>query len=109
MTKFTKIAIFTMILGAGTFFTACNSNDDSDPPAAPTLYEKLGGETMVSDPRNPGQMIEHGRLSYRSVVDTTITLIVADIVADNPGNFGNHFAPLAGEVFGQNNTTTWRD
>ena len=35
---------------------------------------------MVADPNNPGQMIEQGRLSYRSVVDSTITLIVSDIV-----------------------------
>ena len=49
-------------------------------------------------------MIEKGRLSYRSVVDSTITLIVADIVADAPGNLGAHFAPIVGEVLGGNTT-----
>ncbi len=49
-------------------------------------------------------MIEQGRLSYRSVVDSTITLIVADIVAGSEGNFGAHFAPLVGEVSGGNTT-----
>ena len=105
MTKFTKIALCAMIIGTGTFFTACNDKDDPAPPAL-TLYEKLGGETMVADPAHPGQMIEHGRLSYRSVVDTTITYIVADIVAGETGNFGAHFAPLAGEVFGPDMNTT---
>jgi hypothetical protein len=51
-------------------------------------------------------MIEQGRLSFRSVVDSTIVLIVSDIVAGNEGNLGAHFAPLAGEVFGPTMNTT---
>ena len=94
-----------MVIGAATFFTSCNDSDDPAPDEL-TLYEKLGGETMVADPMHPGQMIEHGRLSYRSVVDTTITLIVADIVAGADGNLGAHFAPIAAEVFGPDMNTT---
>ena len=52
---------------------------------------------MVADPNNPGQMIEKGRLSYRSVVDSTIALIVADILVAEPGNLTTHFAPLVNE------------
>ena len=104
MKKFTKIAFCAMILGTAAFFTSCNDNDD--PAVELTLYEKLGGETMVADPTHPGQMIEHGRLSYRCVVDTTITLIVADIVAGADGNLGAHFAPIAAEVFGPDMNTT---
>lgn len=49
-------------------------------------------------------MIEQGRLSYRSVVDSTITLIVADIVAGSEGNLGTHFAPIVAEVSSGNAT-----
>lgn len=103
MTKFSKIALCAMVIGASTFFVSCN-NDDDAPAAAPTLYQKLGGTTRVADPNNPGQMIEQGRLSYRSVVDSTITLIVTDIVLGADGNLAAHFAPIVGEVSSGNTT-----
>lgn len=107
MTKFSKIALCAMVIGASAFFTSCSDDDGTAPPVVEqTLYQKLGGTTMVADPNNPGQMIEQGRLSYRSVVDSTITLIVADIVAGADGNLGVHFAPIAGEVFGPDMNTT---
>jgi hypothetical protein len=43
-----------------------------------TLYDSLGGSTMVADPSNSGTMIEKGRLGIRSVVDSTIFIIAAD-------------------------------
>jgi hypothetical protein len=49
-------------------------------------------------------MIEKGRLSYRSVVDSTIMLIVSDIGTGASGNLGMHFAPIVAEV-GSGNTT----
>jgi hypothetical protein len=105
MKKLSQIALFALFIGATAFITSCSDNDDTAPtPMQATLYQKLGGTTMVSDPNNPGTMIEQGRLSYRSVVDSTITLIVADIVAGSEGNFGAHFAPLVGEVSGGNTT-----
>ncbi|MDI1254620.1 MAG: hypothetical protein PSV16_00840 [Flavobacterium sp.] len=105
MTNFSKIALCAMVIGAGTLFTSCNDSDDPAPVQL-SLYDKLGGETLVADPTHPGQMIEHGRLSYRCVVDSTITLIVADIVNGANGNLGAHFAPIAGEVFGPDMNTT---
>lgn len=69
-----------------------------------SLYEKLGGTMKVSDPNNPDALIEQGRLSFRSVVDTTIQEIVSDIVAENEGNLAAHFAPILAEV-GAGNTT----
>lgn len=107
MTKFSKIALCALIIGSSAFVTSC-SDDDDKPGTTPelTLYQKLGGTKMVTDPNDASKKIEQGRLSYRSVVDTTITLIVSDIVAGNPGNFGAHFAPLAGEVFGPDMNTT---
>ena len=77
MKNFSKLALMALFIASGSLFTSC-SDDDSAAPQ--TLYQKLGGTTMVADPNNPGQMIEQGRLSYRSVVDSTITLIVSDIV-----------------------------
>lgn len=104
MKNFTKIALCALVLTAGVF-TSCN-NDDDNKPVDNSIYKRLGGTTMVADPKNPGQMIEKGRLSYRSVVDSTVVYIVGDIVAGNPGNLGAHFGPLAGEVFGTPSNTT---
>jgi hypothetical protein len=107
MNNFSKIALCALIVGGSALITSC-SDDDDDPVVVPTptpsLYDRLGGTTLVADPAHPGQMIEHGRLSYRSVVDSTITLIVADIQSAAPGNLGAHFAPLVGEVVGGNAT-----
>lgn len=104
MKTFSKITLALLFAGTASFFVACSDDDDTVTPAQQTLYQKLGGTAMVADPNNPGQMIEKGRLSYRSVVDSTITLIVADIVAGADGNFGAHFAPLVAEVSGGNTT-----
>lgn len=95
------------IFASAGMFVACSSDDDqptdTEEPEL-TLYEKLGGTTMVSDPNNSNQMIEQGRLSYRSVVDSTITLIVTDVIMDEEGNLGAHFAPVLAEVGAGNDT-----
>lgn len=104
MTTFSKIALCALIIGSSAFFTSCGDDDSSATPQ--TIYQKLGGTKMVVDPNDGTKMIEQGRLSYRSVVDSTIVLIVSDIVAGNPGNLGAHFAPIAGEVFGTPPNTT---
>lgn len=106
MKKIAKIALCAMTITAGTIMISCDDGADSPSPtpAEKTLYEKLGGTAKVADPNNPGQMIEKGRLSYRSVVDSTINLIVADIVAGSNGNLGAHFAPIVGEVSAGNAT-----
>jgi hypothetical protein len=106
MTKFSKIALCALIIGSSAFFTSCDDDNETKAPMEKTLYQKLGGTTMVSDPNNSSKMIEQGRLSFRSVVDSTIVLIVSDIVAGNEGNLGAHFAPIAGEVFGTPPNTT---
>ena len=101
MTKYSKLALCALVFGAFTF-TSCSS--DNDNPAPASIYERLGGTTMVADPDNAGQMIEQGRLSYRKVVNTTVGLIVADVQSSASGNLGPHFAPLLTEV-GAGNTT----
>jgi hypothetical protein len=103
MTNISKFTLCALVIASATL-TSCNKDDDNSMPTSPSLYARLGGTKKVIDPRNPNQMIEKGRLSYRSVVDTTITLIVKDIVANNPGNFSAHFAPLVSEVSVGNTT-----
>ena len=63
-----------------------------------TLYDRLGGTTLVADPVNPGMMIEQGRLGLRSVVDSTIMVIVSE------GRILQYFAPLLTEVSAGNTT-----
>ncbi len=102
MKNFSKLALLALFIASGAFVTSCS--DDDKTPEPQTLYQKLGGTTMVADPNNPGQMIEQGRLSYRSVVDSTITLIVSDIVVGAEGNLGEHFAPVISEALSGNTT-----
>jgi hypothetical protein len=106
MTKFSKIALCALLIGSSAFFTSCADDEQNTPPVELTLYQKLGGNKMVTDPNDASKMIEQGRLSFRSVVDSTVVLIVADIVADSPNNLGDYFAPLAAEVFGPEMNTT---
>lgn len=104
MKTLSKIAFLLLFTGVTVFLVSCSNDDTTTTPMEQSLYKRLGGTTKIADPNNPSVMIEKGRLAYRSVVDTTITLIVADIVSGAEGNFGAHFAPLVGEVSGGNTT-----
>ncbi len=90
------------VLGLVVLATGCKKDDDEDPAPTPTptpsLYSQVGGTTMVADPAHPGQMIEQGYLSFRSVVDSTIFVIAAD------PQLQPFFAVLLGEVTGGNTT-----
>lgn len=100
MIRLSKFSLL-FVLFSFALFTSC---EDDPEPVTPSIYERLGGSSLVDDPDNPGQKIEAGRLSYRKVVNTTIGLIVADITAGNQGNFSAHFAPLLAET-GSTQTT----
>jgi len=72
----------SFLIGAGfviisLFQISCKKDDDKTNPT-PTLYERVGGTTMVADPKNSGTMIEKGRLTLRSVVDSSILVIASD-------------------------------
>ncbi len=74
-----KTLFLSLVAGLGfvmTCTTSCKKNEDA--VVAPTLYDSLGGTTMVSDPRTSGAMIEKGRLGIRTVVDSTIFVIAGD-------------------------------
>ena len=97
MKIYSKLTL-SVLLAASAAMISCSSNDDETPPVKASIYERLGGTKMVSDPDNSGQMIEQGRLSFRKVVNSTIGLIVADIQSIASGNLQAHFAPLLAET-----------
>lgn len=98
MKNFSKITLGVLFV-ASAAFTSCNNDDDAPAPVAKaSIYDRLGGTKMVSDPDNSGQMIEQGRLSFRKVVNSTIGLIVADVQSNAAGNLQAHFAPVLAET-----------
>lgn len=78
----TKTSILTALLLAVVVLaltpTMQSCKKDNNTTTTATLYDSLGGTTMVNDPSHPGTMIEKGRLGIRSVVDSTIFVIAAD-------------------------------
>lgn len=88
----TIFASVAMMIASSILFVACKKDDDNTMPPAPTLYDSLGGTTMVTDPANSSAMIEKGRLGIRSVVDSTIFVIAAD------NRINGYFSTLLTEV-----------
>jgi hypothetical protein len=78
--------------------SSCKKSDNSTPAAKPTLYDSLGGTTMVADPANSGTQIEKGRLLIRNIIDSTIFVIAAD------DSINGHFTVLLSEVTAGNLT-----
>jgi len=93
MKKILLFPLYAILFSA--LVISCGDDDDMDEE---TLYDRLGGTTMVDDPANPGQMIEQGRLGLRGVVDSTIFVIVGE------GQITSYFETLLTEV-GNGNTT----
>jgi hypothetical protein len=91
-----KAALFSVILGlfvSLSLMSSCSKKSSgSSTSTGPTLYDSLGGTTMVSDPANPGTMIEQGRLGIRSVLDSTIFVIAGDTLING------YFQVLLAEV-----------
>lgn len=96
--------ILTLALGALTLgLVSCSDDKDDSQPSGnnnntPSLYERVGGTTMVADPKNPGVQIEKGRLTLRAVVDSSIFVIAADT------QLQKYFPVLFAEL-GMNNTS----
>ncbi len=70
-----SLSILATIIISVMLFSSCSKNSTSP---APTLYDSLGSTALVIDPDHSGTMIEKGRLTIRSVVDSTIFVIAAD-------------------------------
>lgn len=75
-----KTVTLTFVLAAMSLafaVSACKKSNDA--VITPTLYDSLGGTTLVPDPKGTaGSSIEKGRLLIRSIVDSTIFVIAAD-------------------------------
>jgi len=81
--------------------SSCSKSDETTTtttPTTPTLYEQVGGTTKVTDPADKTKMIEKGRLTLRSVVDSAIYVIAAD------SRMTDFFPTLLGEVKAGNTT-----
>jgi len=74
------IILFSMLTVTAVSLTisSCKDKKDDTTPPQPTLYDSLGGTKMVADPTHSGTQIEQGRLTIRSVVDSSIFVIAAD-------------------------------
>lgn len=73
-------------------FQSCKKKDNSMPQTQKTLYDSLGGSTMVADPANAGAKVEAGRLLIRNIIDSTIFIIGGDTAING------HFTVLLGEL-----------
>lgn len=95
-----RIAFFGLMMIAVTAITfeSCKKSDNNTVTAKPTLYDSLGGTTLVSDPAHAGQSIEKGRLLIRSIIDSTIFVIAGDTAING------HFTVLLAEVTTGNTT-----
>ena len=77
MKKTAFFSFLILVTGSSILFSSCSKND-TVMATVPTLYDSLGGTTLVKDPTSSTAMIEQGRLGIRSVVDSTIFVIAAD-------------------------------
>ena len=102
--KFLPLAIVAAI--AILSIQSCSKKSNPTPtttaPIGNTLYDSLGGTTLVADPTHPGAMIEKGRLGIRGVIDSTIFVIAADT------RINGHFTTLLAEV-GAGNLSGYTD
>jgi hypothetical protein len=105
MKKLTFLPIALVLFGAVLSIQSCSKKATPTPTnttIGTTLYDSLGGTTLVADPTHPGAMIEKGRLGIRNVIDSTIFVIAADT------RINAHFATLLAEV-GSGNLSGYTD
>ena len=74
------VLLLSLVAGLAYTLTCTTSCKKTEAVAVvkPTIYDSLGGTTMVADSRTSGAMIEKGRLGIRTVVDSTIFVIAGD-------------------------------
>lgn len=89
-----KLVFALSILSSVLFIASCSksSNNPAPPATGNTLYDSLGGTTLVADPTHAGANIEQGRLGIRNVIDSTIFVIAGD------SRINGHFTVLLSEV-----------
>jgi hypothetical protein len=73
----------SVILCFGIIAVMVFSCSKSKSSAKQTLYDSLGGKTMVADPAALGQEVEQGYLTIRTLVDTALIIIEADTLVNS--------------------------
>ena len=100
MKKYFIILVLGLI-GVTVITTSCKKKKTDatiTPTPMPSLYTRVGGSVMVSDPKNAGTTIQQGRLTLRSVTDSSIYVIAADT------QMAKYFPTLLAEVNAYNTT-----
>lgn len=93
MKKISTLLFALAVVSSVLVIESCsNKSNTVKPVVKATLYDSLGGTTMVADPAHSGTMIEKGRLGIRSVIDSTIFVIAGD------SRINGHFTVLLSEV-----------
>jgi hypothetical protein len=93
MKIFSTLTLVAAIASLALVIESCSKKSSNNvTPVKATLYDSLGGPTMVADPAASGKMIEKGRLGIRSVIDSTIFVIAGD------SRINGHFTVLLAEV-----------
>src|ERR1700732_3430353 len=104
MKKLSFIPVLAIVLSM-LIIESCSKNSSNNVKPTiigTTLYDSLGGTTLVADPAYQGAMIEKGRLGIRNVIDSTIFVIAAD------PRINGHFTVLLSEV-GMKNFSGYTD
>ena len=92
--SYSKVILGISVLSSILVLVSCSKSSDNTqmPTVGNTLYDSLGGTTLVADPTRAGANIEKGRLGIRNVVDSTIFVIAGD------SRINGHFTALLAEV-----------
>ncbi|AGA78703.1 hypothetical protein [Echinicola vietnamensis] len=97
MKRLNQFSVLLLLMTAVVFWS-CNDKDDMDQikEMDDSFYAtKLGGEMMVADPSNDGQMIEQGYLNLRTIVTGTVLKIASE---DKYAELRPYFNVLLAEV-----------
>lgn len=97
--KKSLILLTTCVAAMTVIATSCKKKSDDPAPSSPSLYSRVGGNTMVADPVG-GAQIQQGRLTLRAVTDSSLYVIAGDPA------LGKYFAVLLGELQGNPKVTT---
>lgn len=85
MNQYNKALLLILILALGTFCAttiSCKKSKSSTTSGTPTLYDTLGGATLVVDPLDSADTVEQGYLAIRTIVDTTMFTFASDPLID---------------------------
>lgn len=85
MKQYNKVFLLIMILALAAVCVttlSCKKSKSSTASGKATLYDTLGGTTLVTDPLDTSEKIEQGYLTIRTIVDTTMFTFASDPLID---------------------------